>query len=257
FGLNAISSPLGLKLSALVYTALAVIALGLLALNTKKLSRQNLATLLFAVTALLAHNLFLDEIFRATVIDILPTMLLLAALLSTRRRLWLLAGLLAGLSLSAKFAPAIFFIWLFIRRRPNWRFFGGVSVGLLPIIPFLIWDTNAFIANVFTHVLIKSPDSTSLQAILPNSLHFIPSAVFLASALLFLLINFHQPIPHRRLAVHFTLLLIIAAATYREVHNNHLIFSLPFIALILAWYRHRLDYVIRRTLTWLNGTCPQ
>lgn len=170
--------------------------------------------------------------------DIFPMLLILASVYLFDKKRSLAAGICAGLSFSAKFSPALFFIVLFLRKKLDLRFFNGVIIGCVPFIVFLAWSGAAMIKNVFLFHAVKKFDSTSLYSVTPASLHFIFPLIQLSALLFFLMINFQKEIETKTLVAHFSLLLILIEVTYREVHTNHLLWFIPLLALLLTWYRH-------------------
>ena len=170
--------------------------------------------------------------------DILPILLLLLAMVFLKRNNDFWAGLFAGLSFSAKFSPALFFIALLVRREFRGKFFLGVGAGLLPNLFFLAWDYRSFLRNVFLFNAVKLYDSTSLYSITPKPLHFIFSLIQLGACLGFFARNFFKRPELMELTTSFVLLLTIIEATYRQVHGNHLIWFIPLLALIFGVNRY-------------------
>ena len=234
----------GLKTCNLVYLAITVGLLASLATRSQTTSyrRRWLRLAPAAVVSALVRwpDRLYHEIFNQGAVDMYPIMLLVAAVACLDRKWWLGAGLAAGLSFSAKFSPAAFFLILFIRQRIPPRFLLGLAIGLLPFLPFLLWDAPSLVRNVFIFHSKKSFDTTSLYSVTPGELHYLFSAFQACAVAAAVILNFRRPIEPRSLVVFSTLLLIAIEVSYREMHGNHLIWFVPFVALSLTWYRHWL-----------------
>lgn len=228
----------GFKKTNLFYLVSTVIVLAYIIYQPSRVRLKNIASVLFAVTVLLIPTRLWYELFQRGVNDIFPILLLLIAILFIKQQKWLPAGTLAGLAFSAKFALALPFIILLLRKKPPRYLYTGIAIGMLPLLVFLIWDPAALINNAFIFHLTKQPDSTSLYTITPPALHFIFPVIQLAAISYAIFRNYHRAIDYRQLTVSFTLLLLIIEITFKEIHGNHLIFFLPPLALILSWYRY-------------------
>ncbi len=197
---------------------------------------------LFCVCLALLPSRVGYELFHQGVIDPFPAILLLGSVASIRGRGWTIAGLLVGLSLSAKFAPAIFFVILMVRRDFRPTFFFGVLLGMVPLIPFALWDGPGLARNYFIFHLLgpKGFDSTSLYSIVPRALHPIFPATQALATLLVVAGNFNRGVDHIDLVFNYLALSLIFEITYVEVHENHLLWIIPFASLYLGWRRHGL-----------------
>ena len=190
------------------------------------------------------------ETFSQGAQDIFPIFMVLLSAAFVARKQWLLAGLMAGLSFSARFAPGVFLLVLFVRRRIPPRLIVGVALGLLPFLPFLLWNAPALIRNVFLFHSFKAYDSTSLYSVTPVELHFLFSVFQALSVALAVALGFRRAIEARPLVTFVTLVLIAIEVSYREMHGNHLIWFMPTVAVIFAWGRHDLPGLLsaRRAL---------
>lgn len=224
----------------LTYLALTIVIIAYLLYQPKYPPLINIATILFAATVLLIPERLWYELFRQGVNDIFPVLLLLIALLLIKQKKWLAVGLLAGLSFSTKFALALPFIVLLIRKTTPPKLYTGLLLGTIPLLAFFVWNPAALINNVFLFHLAKAPDSTSLYTITPEALHYIFPVIQLVALSYFVFRNYSRAINYQRLTTSFILLLIILEVTFKEIHGNHLIFFLPFMALIFSWYRYTL-----------------
>ena len=233
-----------MKISNLVYLAVSIGLLGWLAVRTEPSSRRY-RCLRWAPAAVVAALVLLPdrlhyELFTQGAVDMFPVMLLIAAVTFVRQRRWLSAGLMVGLSFSAKFSPAAFLLILFVRRQISPRFLLGAALGLLPYVPFLLWDAPSLVRNVFLFHSAKASDSTSLYSVTPSELHYLFTVFQACSVAIAVALNFKRPLEIRSLVVSFTLLLIAIEVSYREMHGNHLIWFIPIAALSLTWHRHWL-----------------
>jgi len=196
-----------------------------------------------AVLALLPERLYL-ETFNQGAQDVFTILLLLVSIACVGRRWWFAAGLAAGLSFSSRSAPGAFLLVLFVRRRIPLRLAVGVAVGLLPFVPFVIWDGPALVRNMFLFHSFKTYDGTSLYSVTPAELHPLFS-VFQAVVVVGIgLVGFRRPLEPRQLLGSMTLLLIAIEVSYREMHGNHLLWFMPTVAVILGWGRHGLTRLV-------------
>jgi len=238
---------LGLKITNIVYCVATGAVVAYLAGWTPRASgarprslgeRVAAASLACAMT-FLPERLY-HETFNQGAQDIFPIFMVLLSVAFVARKQWLLAGLVAGLSFSARFAPGAFLIVLFLRRRIPPRLIIGGVLGMLPFVPFLLWDAPALIRNVFLFHGFKAYDSTSLYSVTPVELHFLFSVFQAAAVALAVALSFRRAIEARHLMAFVTLVLIAIEVSYREMHGNHLIWFMPTVAVIFAWGRHDL-----------------
>lgn len=240
YGASAYYPPVSYKITTLVLLLLVMIAIGILTRRPHAPPPFNLSTLLFAFILLIAHDISLKILFVNGAMDLVPTLLVLLSFIFIRYQKWLPAGVSAGLAFAAKFAPPILLILLLIRRDFKTRFFIGAAFGLLPLLAFLIWDPLSFINNNFLFHFSKPGNSTSLYSITPSDLHYLFPVIQAAAVLYFWLINLLQPVKLSRLIRHFVILLLLLNASYTQIHANHLVVLLPFIAVIMSSYRYNL-----------------
>ena len=239
YALSAFFPKSGFKLMNLLFLLGILILLNVLVYERGRSRLQNISTGLFSSALVLVPGRLWFELFDIGINDVFTVFLLLLSLFLIRGNYWIMAGIFAGLSFSAKFSPALFFIVLLIRKKMPWRFFGGVGLGLLPLIPFFIWDYSVFLNKTFLFHLTKAFDSTSLYAITPQKIHYIFPLAKIAALWYFLTKNFDRAISYKTLLPPFILLLIIMEITFTEIHWNHLFWLIPFIALVLGWHRYQ------------------
>ncbi len=245
----------GLKVTNLIFLLVTAGLVGWLVAQTdsspKRHSWQRWSPAMLAAALTMLPERLYHEMFNQGAVDIFPTMLMIGALVCVRRQAWLSVGLLLGLSFSAKLSPVAFMLVLFFRPRTPRRFFVGLALGLLPFVPFLIWDAPALLRNVFIFHSMKDYDSTSLYNITPKELQYLFSAFQLAAVAIAVAVSFRRPFEVRELVVVSTLLLIAIEISYREIHGNHMIGFMPLLALIFTWYRHWLTRLLAPEATTL------
>lgn len=227
------------KSMSVVYVLITLLLLGALVFARENSALENAANVLFVSVAYLMAGRFWTETFREGVNDPFHIMLLLAGLFFLKHGRIFLTGLLVGLSISAKFAPGIFLIpFLPLRKRELWF---GIALGLLAYLPFFVSDASGVWRNAFWLRVVIPYNSTSLYSITPESFHWIFGAVLVVSGIAALLWARGRDLPFEAVAVGFTLLALVADATQRQVHLNHLIWFLPFLAIIFLGCRDRLS----------------
>ncbi|SIO56386.1 Protein of unknown function [Singulisphaera sp. GP187] len=236
YAISVVNPANGIKSTSLAYLGATVVLVFLLGRGRGEMS-ESTATAWFCCTLMLLPNRLWHELFHQGSNDIFPVMLILGSILAVRGKAWAWAGLLAGLSLTAKVSPAIFYLVLFVRRRPEPRFVVGFAAGLVPLLPFLAWDAGALFRNVVLFHSTKAADSTSLYSITPKELHYAFTAIQLMTIALVIAKNFHARLDHRSLVFWYLVLTLLCEMSYREVHGNHLIWFMPFAALQFGWNR--------------------
>lgn len=251
YAASAITRDLGIKLTNLGYLMISLACVYSLARGGSA-TLEARATAWFCCALFLLPNRVSYELFIQGVNDILPIALILVSLVAVGRRWWLIAGLAAGLSFSAKFSPGVFYALLFLRRDYLPRFVAGFAIGLLPFLPFLVWDPVSLLRNYLLFHMIKIPDTTSLYGISPGSLHFVFPLVQLTAMATIVAGSMRDTLSPSALAYRLLVLVTIVEATYKEVHGNHLLWIIPFAALHLGRNRHRFLPGVGRALTALG-----
>jgi len=256
YSICAVVGGAGVKIANLTYLVLTLLSVFFLA-RRQDHSRAGCATALICCGLTLLPNRMWYELFYQGVVDIFPICLIMLSLLSIGSRSWFVAGLLAGLSLSAKFSPGIFYIALLLKRERVPRLLVGLACGLLPLAAFLLWDAGALLRNFLVFHLIKGHDSTSLYSITPRELHPIFPLIQVAAAACLLAENYRERIEPRLLASRLLLLILVVEMTYKEVHENHLIWFIPLAALHLGLGRHGfLPDLLRTSRSFARGPSP-
>lgn len=241
---SAFLGPYAYKLMSFLYVGFTAVLLIFLAIRSESETIENISNALFVLVAYFMAGRFWHEFFVEGVNDVFHIMLLLAGFLCFKYRQAFLAGLFTGLSISAKFAPGVFAVpFMPIRQRGFWI---GLVVGLSPYLPFLIWDPAGLWRNAVWLRVIIPYNSTSLYSITPPGLHFVFGLVTLAACVIAAWWVFRRERVFAEALFGFTLLMLITDAMQRQVHLNHLLWFLPFIALLFAEYRHRIAATLGR-----------
>ncbi|HWI26652.1 MAG TPA: glycosyltransferase 87 family protein [Stellaceae bacterium] len=167
--------------------------------------------------------------------DAIAVVPLLGALLLIERNP-LLSGLCLGLSLSAKLLPAGLLLPCCLPETPRARlgYALGVALGVLPILPFLLWSPSAFVDNILLFNLQRPPDSTSWLFWAPPSAAFLAhviAAAFLGAALVFVWRRRPDLATRTALAVMLILAAILAGPA---AHHNYQLWWLPLAAVLLG-----------------------
>lgn len=240
YALAAVSKTHGIKLTNALYLAISTILVYRLGRGNGTRAGARAAGW-FCVALLLLPNRLWYELFHQGAIDIFPILLILGSLAAIGREAWFTAGVLAGLSFSAKFSPGVLFLILLFRKPWNARLFVGIGLGLVPFLPFLLWDAPALARNYLFFHLMKPGDSTSLHSITPKELHFLFPLFQAASAAVILVRNSRDEGAPLTRAFWLLVLILTTEVAYKEVHGNHLIWIIPFAALHLG--THRLGFL--------------
>jgi hypothetical protein len=226
-------APLGLPWAAhgIVVTNLVLhgATAGLLGLIAARSSRAaGLAVALFYLSqAFLAHQLMTRGVN-----DLVAMLPLLGALyLVDKRPGW--AGLLVGLSIAAKLMPGLVgLMCLLPAPGGRARYAGGVAVGLLPILPFVLWGPDAFAANILLFNAIRPVDDTSWLIGLPALTVMLVRAV--AAGALFAIawrIARIPPEPEARCGL-LVLAILCVFAVGPDMHHNYYLWFIPPLALL-------------------------
>ncbi len=225
----------GYKIASVFFLLACAVLLAFLVIEPGEAMSSRLANIAFVETAFFLPERTWIELFSRGAHDFMPVALLLGALLALRKESYFFVGLLAGFSFSTKFSPVLFlFPFLPIRRERMWI---GFAAGLVPQVPFLIWDFSGYVNNVFVVRLVMPSDASSLRYYLnPEHYWWLP-AILLIAMLLSVYQNFRRELEYQTVLIGFTLLLIIGEVTFKQVHLNHLVWFFPLFALIFTFYR--------------------
>jgi len=77
-------------------------------------------------------------------------------------------GLLVGLAISAKLLPGGLWLPILLAPRGRGRYLAGIAMGLVPCLPFLLWNPHAFFGNVFLYNALRPVQDSSAIFGLPK-----------------------------------------------------------------------------------------
>ncbi len=192
------------------------------------------------VAGLVAATLYLSlpfpayQLFARGANDLVPVLGLLLALLALERRPFL-AGLLLGLSLAAKPMPGAAALFCLVPGRgARVRYFAGIVVGLLPILPFALADPGALWSNIVLFAAQRPIDDTSWLYGLPGAA-VLAARALAAAALIALYVRAWRRAPGRGsgLAPAAAAILVVFAVG-PDMHHNYYLWFIPLFAVLAA-----------------------
>jgi hypothetical protein len=225
---------LGLRLTNLILDAATVILIGYIGWRAFGRIQGVLAAVLYLMLPLIWDNLY-----REVVTDLAATVPLLAALAAYRTRPGI-AGLMIGLSVSAKLLPGLLVLVCCLPPAQRSRYGLAILLGLLPAFAFLLLAPADFLHNIVWFPASRPTDSTTW-------LHGMSPLVALAARFVFVaLFGAVLVIVTRRLADLFercalcALSILTMLLTGPTIHNNYMIWWIPFFCLMLSWLLGRI-----------------
>ena len=163
--------------------------------------------------------------------DLAPTVLLLAALTLYQARPGL-AGLMVGLSVSAKFIPGLLMAVCCFPEFRRSHYVAGFAVGMVPVIAFCLLAPSEFIDNTMW-VLASTPDDSSW---LHGAPFYLMAAMRVAFVLLIVAVSFviisRRPDLFDRCTLY--VICVIAALLTSRAHNNYMLWWIPFFCILLS-----------------------
>jgi uncharacterized membrane protein len=188
---------------------------------------------LIAVAAYLSLPLVFGVLYAKFATDLLPVSLLLGSVFAGERRP-LLAGLLLGLSVSSKLLPGLAASPACVPLRGRGSFGLGFAVGLLPTLVAWFSAPRAFIDNIVLFNALRPVDTSSWmwglapQASGVSRLAF--ALVWLALAIF--AVRYATSVTTRSSLV--VLLLVTVMLGGPTVHQNYILWLIPFLCIALA-----------------------
>ena len=252
--LPAIWGPFWFKVCSFVYIAGILVLTGRFAAQGVQGVVPKIAAIVFATAVVTMPRALLNDVSMG-INDHLPVFLVLASLSLLQVSKSGAAGFLAGLSLSAKFSPAAFLIILMIRRKFPFRFFVGVALGCLPMVPFFLWEPARFFHDVVYFHFVKGGTPTSIFTITPPELHNLIRDGRLVCVVIFVARNFLKEVDVDSLMYEFTLMAVIINSLHVEMHSNYLVWVLPTSAVLFSRYRYRA-WSLGRSVLGLSDAAP-
>jgi len=188
-----------------------------------------------AVCLYLSLPLVPFQLFAKGVTDLAAVLPVIAALLLVERNA-ALTGLCVGLSLAAKPLPGALLLpcCLPAERRARLAYALGVGVGLIPVLPFLIWHPQAFIDNVVVFTLVRPADSTSWLFFAPPVAAVLAPAALAGAYLAALVHAWRRPPALARRCGLAAMLIVAAILAGPAAHHNYQLWWLPPMAALLG-----------------------
>jgi hypothetical protein len=194
----------------------------------KRIAGTKLAPLMLLMLPLVA-----EQIFAKGATDLAAVLPLLGALALTRRSsFW--CGICVGLSIATKLLPGVAMLPALIPATRRDHFAAGVSVGLLPIAPFLIAGPRDFWGNIVLFNLTRLPDSTSWLHAAPAGVATAAHLVFAVAMLAAVVYVWRRSPPAITRAALAAMLGIAAILAGPGAYHNYQLWWMPFYALALA-----------------------
>ncbi|HXQ53627.1 MAG TPA: glycosyltransferase 87 family protein [Stellaceae bacterium] len=159
--------------------------------------------------------------------------LLLALLLLERRPFW--AGVLTGLSLGTKLMPALAVLPCLVpppgARR---RYFAGVAVGLLPVVPIVLAAPGAFADNILLFNALRPVDDTSWLYGMPGAVAIAARAVALVGLAVLYVQVWRRSLRLEARAAACAAAILMVFAVGPDMHHNYYLWFIPFLAPLAA-----------------------
>ncbi|HEX7477463.1 MAG TPA: glycosyltransferase family 87 protein [Polyangiales bacterium] len=196
---------------------------------------------------------FVRELTKTCANDVIPVVLLLAAVLLCARKHSAWAGVLIGLSMAAKQLPApLIGLLLVFMDGVSWKrlLSAAVVTATLCYLPFFVWAPREMTANLLLFNMLRPTNSSSIRELLPAGLESLVSLAQLAVVALCVLYFARKT--ERTLAALLpvaAVLIVLFIALNKVVHGNYLLWVQPFVALALAGAPYALgaERRLRRT----------
>ncbi len=229
--------PLGLPFKARGLIVTNILLMGGLLAGIWKLARAaatedaaRWAVIFFGILPLPMFQLYAKGV--TDIVAVLPLVFSLALTKSRPRA----AGLLMGLSLSAKLIPAALLLPFFMPSGGpgRKRFLLWSGVGVLPTIVYFALGPRAFVDNIIVFNLIRPVDPTSWLHSAPHDLIFVLHAAFgiawLVAAWSFIK-NPRELITRCGVSILFCIAALLVGP---DVHENYMLWWLPFFAVLVG-----------------------
>jgi hypothetical protein len=187
-----------------------------------------LAASLYLMLPMLPYRLY-----QAADTDLAPTIFLLAALALYETRPGS-AGVMVGLSVSAKFLPGLLMLICCLPEFRRSRYVGGFVLGLIPVIVFWLLAPSDFIYNtVWCGVAANPIDSSSWQLGAPSYIIRAtqPAFILLMAAVSFVMI-WRPPDFFGRCLLY--VICVVALLLTSRAHNNYMMWWIPFFCILLS-----------------------
>jgi uncharacterized membrane protein len=164
--------------------------------------------------------------------DLAPAIFLLAALALYQARPGL-AGVMVGLSVSAKFFPGVLMLVCCLPELRRSRYISGFVLGLIPAIAFCLLAPSDFFSNTVSPLLGAPFDLSSW--LYGASSYMISGArlafILLIAAVCLVMIS-RPPDLFGRCALY--VICVVATLLVSHVHNNYILWWIPFFCILLS-----------------------
>jgi hypothetical protein len=209
-----------------VYLTHLLCLLGIIAALAVLLRRRAPEALVMACVVLLGQSVLRRDTLLDSDCDLIPTCLLLWALVAFEQQRDLGGGVLTGLTLAAKIFPGAFLLPLLLAGRKRRALLGCASASVLAWAPALAVDGRGVWDNVVRFNLDRGADSTSLVFYLPPAASLV---LRLGAAALFtwafVRLVLRKTEGERLAFIAFSMGLFFLSA--KVFHNNYLVWWLP------------------------------
>ena len=196
------------------------------------LARRRSGGGLLAASFYLMLPMLPNRIYAGADTDLVPTVLLLAALAVYQTRPGL-AGMAVGLSVSAKFLPGLLMLVCCVPQVRRSGYVGGFVIGLMPAIVFCLLAPADFIYNTVWVLATTPVDLSSWQYGAP--LYMIRTTQFafilVMAAVAFVMI-WRPPDWFGRCVVY--VICVVATLLASHAHNNYMLWWIPFFCVLLS-----------------------
>jgi hypothetical protein len=218
----------GMRLTNLVLDMITAVFIGSLARSQSGRVCAILAASLYLMLPMVPRDLYMNA-----VTDLAPTLPLLAAMMlyATHPAI---AGVMVGLSVSAKILPGLVFVVVCFPPLGRWGYLGGFLLGLIPAIIFFLLNPSDFLQNIVWFVAMRPIDSTSW---LYTASPYVIGAARLVFLIVMVAVSFaviwRPPDLLERCAlavVCSNMALLAGPAT----HNNYMLWWIPFFCVLLS-----------------------
>jgi hypothetical protein len=176
-----------------------------------------------------------SELFYASSTDLAAVVPLLVALVLVERRPTL-AGFFVGLSISTKILPGAVFAICTLPNHGRLRYFLGLAIGMLPILPFFVISPGALVDNAVMWGFVRAFDSTSWMYLQGSSPAYYPLVqIAFASTLLFVAAYVWFRRPNLAQMTGLAVICVMAALLSGTAnHRDYQLWWLPFFAVLVA-----------------------
>jgi hypothetical protein len=173
-----------------------------------------------------------DRLYQWADTDLVPMVFVLAALAFYQTRPGV-AGVLVGLSVSAKFIPGLLMLICCFPEFRRAHYVGGLMLGLIPTIVFYVLAPSQFLSNTVLYLLADPVDISSLLYGAPG---YVNAAARFAVIVLMIAASsvmiFWPPGFFERCVLY--IICVVATLLVSRVHNNYMLWWIPVFCILLS-----------------------